>query len=94
MGEHGCREGQVQNYRRRCRCARSRSFGQSYTHPSVTPGSGGLTVANQIYNRFRAAGKPLNEADILVLDAAEYHYYQVRVSCVTYTVQLLTLVAN
>ena len=40
-------------------------------------GSGGLTVANQIYNRFKASGKPLNEKDIAVVDAAEYHFYQV-----------------
>lgn len=40
-------------------------------------GSGGLTVANQIYNRFKAAGKPLNAGDVVVLDAADYHYYQV-----------------
>ncbi|KAJ8594319.1 FAD/NAD(P)-binding domain-containing protein [Rhizopogon salebrosus TDB-379] len=39
-------------------------------------GSGGLTVANQIYDRFKAAGKPLNPGDVAVLDAAEYHYYQ------------------
>lgn len=41
------------------------------------PGSGGLTVANQIYNRFKSAGKALNKGDIAILDAAEYHYYQV-----------------
>ena len=41
-------------------------------------GSGGLNVANQIYNRFKSAGKALNEGDIAILDAAEYHYYQVR----------------
>ena len=41
-------------------------------------GSGGLTVASQLYNRFRAAGKPLNEGDIAIVDAADYHYYQVR----------------
>ena len=41
-------------------------------------GSGGLSVANQIYNRFLAAGKPLGHGDIAVLDAAEFHYYQVR----------------
>ncbi|KAF8842857.1 hypothetical protein BDN67DRAFT_898567, partial [Paxillus ammoniavirescens] len=39
-------------------------------------GSGGLTVAHQIYDHFKAAGKPLNSGDIVVLDAAEYHYYQ------------------
>ncbi|KIJ69425.1 hypothetical protein HYDPIDRAFT_106034 [Hydnomerulius pinastri MD-312] len=42
----------------------------------VGGGSGGLTIANQIYNRFQAAGKPLNPGDVAVLDAAEYHYYQ------------------
>jgi eukaryotic sulfide quinone oxidoreductase len=34
-------------------------------------------VANQIHDRFKAAGKPLNESDIAILDAAEYHHYQV-----------------
>ncbi|OBZ75239.1 Sulfide:quinone oxidoreductase, mitochondrial [Grifola frondosa] len=42
----------------------------------IGAGSGGLSVANQIYYRFEAAGKPLNEGDIGILDAAEYHYYQ------------------
>ncbi|PFH54390.1 hypothetical protein AMATHDRAFT_135261 [Amanita thiersii Skay4041] len=43
----------------------------------VGGGSGGLPVAHQIYNRFKAAGKSLNEGDIAILDSAEYHYYQV-----------------
>jgi sulfide:quinone oxidoreductase len=42
----------------------------------VGGGSGGLTVANQIYNRFKAAGTPLNSGDVAIVDAAEYHYYQ------------------
>ncbi|KAF9224750.1 sulfide-quinone oxidoreductase [Gyrodon lividus] len=42
----------------------------------VGAGSGGLTVAHQIYDRFKDAGTPLNPGDIAVLDAAEYHYYQ------------------
>ncbi|EMD38532.1 hypothetical protein CERSUDRAFT_113712 [Gelatoporia subvermispora B] len=42
----------------------------------VGAGSGGLTVANQIYNRFKAAGKALNKGDIAIVDAAQYHYYQ------------------
>ncbi|KAG2084448.1 sulfide-quinone oxidoreductase [Suillus cothurnatus] len=46
----------------------------------VGAGSGGLTAANQIYNRFKAAGKPLNAGDVGVLDAADYHYYQPNVS--------------
>ena len=44
-------------------------------------GSGGLSIANQLYNRFNAAGKQLKDGDITILDAAEYHYYQVR-TCV------------
>ncbi|KAJ7343526.1 hypothetical protein DFH08DRAFT_872949 [Mycena albidolilacea] len=39
-------------------------------------GSGGLSVANQIYNRFRAAGKPLNPGDVAIIDSADNHYYQ------------------
>ena len=35
-------------------------------------------MANQIYNRFLAADKPLNPGDIVVLDEAQFHYYQVR----------------
>ncbi|EIW76249.1 sulfide-quinone oxidoreductase [Coniophora puteana RWD-64-598 SS2] len=42
----------------------------------VGGGSGGLSVANQIYNRFKAAGKTLNNDDIAIIDAAEFHYYQ------------------
>lgn len=41
------------------------------------PGSAGLTVAQQIYNRFEAAGKPLNRGDIAIVDGAKNHYYQV-----------------
>jgi sulfide:quinone oxidoreductase len=42
-----------------------------------TTGSGGLAAANQIYNRFKAAGKALKDGDVAIVDAAEYHYYQV-----------------
>ncbi|KAF9500905.1 FAD/NAD(P)-binding domain-containing protein [Pleurotus eryngii] len=42
----------------------------------VGAGTGGLTVANQLYDRFKAAGKALNKGDIAIVDAAEYHYYQ------------------
>lgn len=52
------------------------------THLLDTPlrhlGSGGLSVANQIYNRFLAADKPLSHGDIVVLDTAQFHHYQVR----------------
>lgn len=40
-------------------------------------GSGGLSVAHQIYNRFKEAGKPLNAGDIAIVDGAKDHYYQV-----------------
>ena len=43
----------------------------------LVAGAGGLTVANQIYDRFKAAGKPLNKDDIAVIDGADFHYYQV-----------------
>lgn len=42
----------------------------------VGAGAGGLTVASQIFDRFRSAGKSLNPKDIAILDAAESHYYQ------------------
>jgi len=42
----------------------------------VGGGTAGLSVANQVYNRFKAAGKSLNDGDIAIVDAAEYHYYQ------------------
>lgn len=34
-------------------------------------------MANQIYNRFKSAGKALKEGDVAVIDPAEFHYYQV-----------------
>ena len=34
-----------------------------------------ITVAHQISNRFKAAG---DHNDIAIVDAAEFHYYQVR----------------
>lgn len=43
----------------------------------VGGGSGRLTVANQIYRRFKAAGQSLNYGDIVVLDATKHHNYQV-----------------
>ncbi|KAF9653090.1 FAD/NAD-P-binding domain-containing protein [Thelephora ganbajun] len=42
----------------------------------IGAGTGGLVAANQVYNRFKAAGKPLNPGDIAIIDPAEYHYYQ------------------
>lgn len=42
-------------------------------------GSAGLSVAHQISDRFEAAGKFLGKDDIAIVDAAEYHNYQVRI---------------
>ncbi|TFK29903.1 sulfide-quinone oxidoreductase [Coprinopsis marcescibilis] len=42
----------------------------------VGAGSAGLSVANQVYDRFKSEGKSLNKDDIAVVDAADYHYYQ------------------
>ncbi|KAG5727686.1 hypothetical protein E4T56_gene12245 [Termitomyces sp. T112] len=42
----------------------------------VGGGSGGLSVARQIYDRFAAAGKPLGVGDVAIADGADYHYYQ------------------
>ncbi|KAG6818148.1 hypothetical protein H0H87_000053 [Tephrocybe sp. NHM501043] len=42
----------------------------------VGGGSGGLSVAQQIYDRFAAAGNPLEAGDIAIADGADYHYYQ------------------
>ncbi|KAJ7063264.1 FAD/NAD-P-binding domain-containing protein [Mycena amicta] len=39
-------------------------------------GTAGLSVANQIFNRFKAAGKKLNSGDIAIIDDSEYHFYQ------------------
>lgn len=54
----------------------STTAGDKYKVVVVGAGSGGLSVANQIYNRFKAAGKPLNKEDVAVVDSAHYHYYQ------------------
>ncbi|KAE9384504.1 hypothetical protein BT96DRAFT_751516, partial [Gymnopus androsaceus JB14] len=50
----------------------------SDTYKVVVVGSGtaGLSVANQIFHRFAAAGKSLNAGDIAIVDSAEFHYYQ------------------
>lgn len=39
-------------------------------------GPGGLSIANQLYKRFKAEGKELNDGDIQIVDAAEFNYYQ------------------
>jgi sulfide:quinone oxidoreductase len=54
-------------------------IGRSYT------GTGGLAAANQIYNRFKTAGKRLSPGDVAIVDAAEYHYYQVRFEALTFS---------
>ena len=53
-------------------------------------GAGGLTVANQIFDRFMAAGKPLNEGDHVIVDGADNHYYQVRSKLPKKALEMLT----
>lgn len=43
----------------------------------VGGGSAGLSVAQQIHSRFALSNQSLSDGDILILDAAGYHYYQV-----------------
>lgn len=69
---------------RSIRTANSRSVGYAtisedkhrYKVVVVGAGTGGLVAANQIYHRFKSSGKALNAGDILIIDPAEYHYYQ------------------
>ncbi|KAJ9097475.1 hypothetical protein QFC19_006744 [Naganishia cerealis] len=42
----------------------------------VGAGSGGLSVANQLYNSFKANGKELQKGDVAVIDAAKVHHFQ------------------
>ncbi|KAH7340442.1 hypothetical protein B0J17DRAFT_698999 [Rhizoctonia solani] len=42
----------------------------------VGAGSGGLSVANQIYNRFKKGGQNLGDGDVALVDGAEWHHYQ------------------
>ncbi|KAG8705315.1 hypothetical protein FRC08_001730 [Ceratobasidium sp. 394] len=42
----------------------------------VGAGSGGLSVANQIYNRFKKGGQTLGDGDVAIVDGAEWHHYQ------------------
>lgn len=42
----------------------------------VGGGSAGLSVANQLYDRFRVGGSPLQPDDIAICDSNDYHYYQ------------------
>ncbi|KAH9484298.1 Sulfide:quinone oxidoreductase, mitochondrial [Psilocybe cubensis] len=58
------------------RSATTASSSQKFKVLVVGGGSAGLSVAQQIYNRFQAAGKSLAAGDIGIVDAAENHYYQ------------------
>ncbi|KAJ6596849.1 hypothetical protein DFH09DRAFT_1244002 [Mycena vulgaris] len=60
------------------RLASSASDAAKFKVVVIGGGSGGLSVANQIYDRFKAAGKPLNAGDVAIIDPADNHYYQAR----------------
>ncbi|KAF8628364.1 hypothetical protein AX15_003899 [Amanita polypyramis BW_CC] len=59
-----------------CRTASTLSESPKHRVLVVGGGSGGLSVAHQIYDRFQAAGKPLRPGDIAIVDGAKYHDYQ------------------
>ncbi|KAK0197149.1 sulfide-quinone oxidoreductase [Armillaria mellea] len=63
------------------RLSSTSASGDKYKVVVVGAGSAGLSVANQVYNRFKSAGKPLNSGDVAIIDSAEFHYYQ----CLTST---------
>ncbi len=88
MGQHRwvTVQGQIQDPRPRGRCVPrphdpTKSISRLRLQLNKPPrtGSGGLSVAQQLYNRFELAGKPLKAGDIAIADAAEYHNYQVGV---------------
>ncbi|CAA7271734.1 unnamed protein product [Cyclocybe aegerita] len=58
------------------RSATTASSASRYRVLVVGGGSGGLSAAQQIYNRFKAAGKTLGVGEIAIVDATKDHYYQ------------------
>jgi len=60
----------------RTRPASSAASGDKFKVLVIGGGSAGINVSHQIYNRFKAAGKPLADGDVAVVDAAEFHHYQ------------------
>ncbi|KAF9480128.1 FAD/NAD(P)-binding domain-containing protein [Pholiota conissans] len=63
-------------YQTRSATTSSGSQKPTYKVLVVGGGDGGLSTAQQIYNRFAAAGKRLADGDIAIVDGAENHYYQ------------------
>jgi len=64
------------------------------SHRLHSTGTGGLNSANQIYNRFKSAGKTLNDGDVAVVDAAESHYYQVRSYMIRYYITFVDIISS
>ncbi|KAL5490475.1 hypothetical protein ACEPAI_5308 [Sanghuangporus weigelae] len=58
------------------RFASSAATKDKYKVVVIGAGTAGISVSNQIYNRFQSAGKPLADGDVAVVDAAEWHHYQ------------------
>ncbi|KAK2466953.1 hypothetical protein APHAL10511_001211 [Amanita phalloides] len=59
-----------------CRYASTLSEASKHRILVIGGGSGGLSVAHQIYNRFKAAGKSLSAGDIAIVDGTKNHDYQ------------------
>ncbi|KAF8201416.1 FAD/NAD(P)-binding domain-containing protein [Pholiota molesta] len=66
----------TQYYQIRLATTNAGSQNSKYKVVVVGGGSGGLSVAQQIFNRFASSDKPLAPGDIAIVDGAENHYYQ------------------
>lgn len=42
----------------------------------IWSGAGGLTAVTQLHKSLKKHGKTLAKEDIVIIDPAEYHYYQ------------------
>lgn len=51
-------------------------------------GAAGLTAVNQLHKSLRKSGKTLSKEDIVIVDPAEYHYYQPGWWVITYALNL------
>jgi len=65
-------------------------FSHNQSHWLYSTDIGGLNSANQIYDRFKSAGKTLKDGDVAIVDATESHYYQVSSCKIDTTLSLLT----
>lgn len=58
----------------------STSAGAHHRFLVVGGGTAGVTVAAQLQRAFKAEGRPLNEADIAIIDPAETHHCELKLT--------------